>query len=362
MAIQAILWIAIILTLLIKKSQIEYLIVLFTVYLVIETIIFPVWGSLMSDLLPPNKRGSFFGWRGRLIGVIGLFSIFIAGFILDSFEKTVFTGFIIIFMIAFLTRLNAAYYMKKMYEPKLKYIKKHITFTKFIKQITKTNFGRFVLVTSFMRFAQSMAGPFFIIYMLRDLQFSYIQYTLIITSAAVATLITVKTWGKLADKYGNIQLLKLASILIALVPFLWLISKNPIYLIIISLFGGLAWSGYELTRMDFVYDNTTHNKRERTIAYNNVFNGIAIFLGATIGGFIATKLPIIFSHQLMTLFLISGILRLTAVITRVKEVRKEVKKTKKINILIKVSGIDYLHETISKDVKNIISATHEHKT
>ena len=364
MFIQAILWLAIILTLLSKDNTITYLIILFTVYITLEAIIAPAWGSLMSDLLPENKRGSFFGWRGRLLGTIGLFSIFTAGLILNYFGEKIITGFITIFLIAFITKLFAAYHILRMYEPKTKQQRQHLTFTNFTKQITKNNFGRFVLSTAFMRLAQSIAGPFFIVYMLRDLQMSYIEYTLIITATAIASLMTIRTWGKLADKYGNIELLKLASLLIAIIPFLWLISKNPIYLIIINLYAGMAWAGYELTRIDFVYDNTTHNKRERIIAYNNVFNGVAMFIGTTAGGYIAIKLPTIMASQLLALFIISGILRLIAVfsIRSIKEVRPKVKKTKRMKLLMKVSGLSHISQTIAKDFRNIYHATHGHKT
>lgn len=364
MLIQALLWVGMISIAVVGEAKMTYLIILFTAYLVIEALIFPAWGSLMSDLIPENKRGTFFGWRGRLVGIVGLFSVFTAGLILDNFGRTVFTGFIIIFLVAFLTRGYAAYYMSNMYEPKIKPPRNHINFRGFMKHLKDTNFGRFILANSFMKFAQSMAGPFFVLYMLNDLQFSYLQYSLIVTVTAVANFMAVKTWGRLADRYGNMQLLKLASILVGFVPLLWLVSTYYPYLIVVSLFAGMSWSGYELTRLDFMYDNTVHNKRERIIAYTNVFNGIAIFIGAIIGGFIATRLPFVFTYKLLTLFLISGILRLIAAVlmARVKEVRPKVKKTKKIRLLMRVSGVGYLYEKIARDFRYGLRSTHEHKT
>ena len=68
----------------------------------------------------------------------------------------------------------------------------------------------------------------------------------------------------------------------------------------------------------------TPSKRVRCISYFNVLNGIAIFSGAVLGGFLATKLPPIQGHSLLTLFLISGVCRLTvyfALFNRFREVR-----------------------------------------
>ena len=47
----------------------------------------PAWGSMMSDLVPGNKRGDFFGWRGRIIGFVTVCSSLFAGLILYFMKK-----------------------------------------------------------------------------------------------------------------------------------------------------------------------------------------------------------------------------------------------------------------------------------
>jgi len=54
----------------------------------------------------------------------------------------------------------------------------------------------------------------------------------------------------------------------------------------------------------------TFGKRVRCISYFNVINGTALFLGATAGGFLASRLPAMQGYSLLSLFALSGLCRL----------------------------------------------------
>jgi MFS family permease len=55
------------------------LLILFTVS---GGLIGPAWGSLISDYIPLSKRGRYFGWRNRTLGLVTVLSIVGAGMIL----------------------------------------------------------------------------------------------------------------------------------------------------------------------------------------------------------------------------------------------------------------------------------------
>jgi len=40
----------------------------------------PAWGSLMSDYIPRSKRGQYFGWRSRILGIANVTAMISAGF------------------------------------------------------------------------------------------------------------------------------------------------------------------------------------------------------------------------------------------------------------------------------------------
>src|SRR3989338_11312498 len=94
--------------------------------------------------------------------------------------------------------------------------------------MAKNNFGRFVLYVSLIQFATAISSPFIAVYMLNHLKFDYITYTIIAISSSFASILFMTFWGRFADKYGNIKLIKITGFIIPIIPILWLIS--PLFL------------------------------------------------------------------------------------------------------------------------------------
>lgn len=302
----------------------------------------PAWGSLMSDHIPRLSRGRYFGWRNRILGTITVICAFLAGFILNIFGKESFVGFAIIFGLACISRFISWYFLTKMYEPPIKITEEHyFNFWDFIKGIRKSNFAKFVVYVSSLSFCVNIAAPFFAVYMLRNLNFSYVTYTIIVTAATVSTLLTMNIWGRHADRVGNLKVIRLTSFFIPAVPILWLFSHEVYYLVLIQIFAGFFWAGFNLCVSNFIFDAVMPEKRTRCIAYFNVINGTAICFGALLGGVLARVLPSIFGYKLLTLFLISGVMRgiVSAIILpMIKEVRR-VENISSIDLFFSVIGL-----------------------
>jgi len=350
----ALLWIPVILIpYVFSNNQVWYLIIFYTLLVTIGSIPSPAWSSLMADHVPETERGKVFGWRTRLFGFVNLSSMFIGGAALFIVKRAVcgaksapgsgcvFAGFTIIFCAAFICRLVSWLFLTKMYEPLL-VIKKehHFTFLDFLKRIRKSNFGMFVVFAAFMNFSVSIASPYFSYYMLEDLKFNYLFYTIVTIAPTLAILFTVNLWGRYADTFGNVKILRLSSAFIPFIPLFWLASHNIFYLVIAQAFSGFFWAGFNLSVINFMYDAVTPEKRTRCIAYFNVINGIAIFLGAIAGSQVSNALPRIFAHKILTAFLISGILRLLAafLFSFLKEVR-QVKELSCPKLLYSIIGL-----------------------
>lgn len=286
----------------------------------------PAWGSLMSDLIPEDRRGQYFGWRNKILGFITVGATFLAGFILHVMRRlNIFYGFVIIFGLAFIFRIISWYFLTRMYEPTLIQRKEdRFSLIDFLSRIRESNFAQFVLFVSAMNFSVNLASPFFSVLMLRDLHFSYLQYSVITVAATLTVYLMISRWGRHADKVGNIKVIKFTAPFIGMIPLMWIISRNPVYLFCAQAFSGFAWAGFNLCASNFIYDAVTPEKRTRCIAYFNVFNGLALCFGALLGGFILQKLPPIFGYRILTLFLLSAVLRLLVALFitgKLKEVR-----------------------------------------
>jgi MFS family permease len=123
--------------------------------------------------------------------------------------------------------------------------------------------------------------------------------------SSLAALTALPLWGRHADLVGNVRVLRLSSFLASLNPVFWLFSQNPAYLMLVQIFSGFVWSGVTLSAGNFIYDAVTPQKRVRCIAYFNVINGAALFIGASLGGYFASRLPPLFGHRLLALFALS---------------------------------------------------------
>lgn len=285
----------------------------------------PAWSSLMSDHVPYKSRGVYFGWRSKFLGIVTILSAFIAGWVLYVFQGDVLPGFALIFTAAFVFRCVSWYFLSRMYEPPFKSAPSaYFTFWDFISRIRASNFARFVVLVSALLFCVNIAAPFFSVFMLRDLKFNYLVYTVLVTTVIIAQIFTLSRWGRHADTVGNIKVLRLTAFLIATLPLWWLLSRHPLYLVIVQAIGGFAWAGFNLCATNFIYDAVRPDKRTRCIAYFNVCSGVAVCCGALTGGFLSNHMPNIFGYSIMTLFVISSALRLVVVgffNRMVKEVR-----------------------------------------
>jgi MFS family permease len=285
----------------------------------------PAWNSLMGDLTMAKARASYFGRRGGLSQLVLFLSMIAAGLILEHFDTLhkPFIGFGVIFAASFLSRTASVYTLTRHYEVPYKKVKdSYFSFYQFLARSPKSNFAHFVFFVSLMSFAVQVSAPFFATYMLRDLEFSYIKYTIAQGFYIVAQFLAMRRWGPFADRYGNRLVLRITSAIMPIVPILWLFSRHYYYIIGLQVLAGLTWGGWFLCTATFMFDAVTPPKRARCAAYLNFFNCIGIFAGAMLGGYISKFAPqtlitgvitIMLFSPLQFVFLLSGILRLIVV-------------------------------------------------
>jgi len=308
--------------------RVYHLILFVSIYWVFGMILGPAWSSWMGDLVYEKERGSYFGRRNRIAGLASFFSFLIAGFVLQRFADgttTQYIGFVVIFTMAFFSRIVSFVYLTKKYEPEYKTVSEaQFSFLEFIKQARFRNYGLFVIYLCLMNFSVFLAGPFFAAYMLYDLKMSYMTFTIVNAAALIVKYISMPVWGKVSDYYGSKKVLSLAGFLMPIVPLLWLFSKETIYIIIIQMYSGFIWAGFEIASFNFIFDTTTPQKRATCVAYYNVLNGAAIILGAMIGGLIVRYNNVFWSKYLF-IFLVSFACRYVVsfiFLNKLKEVRE----------------------------------------
>ncbi|MFH1576553.1 MAG: MFS transporter, partial [Candidatus Margulisiibacteriota bacterium] len=323
--------------------KVPIFIIMFTLTSSINMLATPAWASLISEYIPPNRRGQYFGWRGTVLGLVYSLSVLLAGLVLYFFHNiSLFWGFFILMAAAAISRFISWTFLTRLYEPDWKPQKTdQFTFFQFVKRLPVSNFARFAVLVSLFYVFVALVSPFFAVYLLRDLKFDYLSFTLIMGAAAFATMVLQNYWGVFADKYGNRKIFLLNALFISIIPLLWIFSTDKPYLILIQLIAGIGWAGFNLASANFIYDAAITAKRERCLSYYNFLAGLGLGIGALLGGFLYRFLPPLWGSSFFTLLIISALGRfLTAVTMRytVKEV-KQVENVRLRMLLYDVSGI-----------------------
>ncbi len=323
--LQALMYIPIALVFFFGSFSVPILILFVCLYWVFGVMGNPAWSSWMGDLVGDENRGDYFGNRNKIGNLTSFLSLLAAGYILQRFSTGNFMeyiGFCVVFLFALISRMISFVYLIKQYEPEYEFAPNaNFSFMQFLRQARFRNYGLFVFYLSMMNFGIYLSAPFFTPYMLYDLKLSYTAFTIITAVAMITKFAMMPVWGKLSDKYGTKKVLVLAGFLMPAIPILWIFSINVSYLILIQIFAGFSWAGFEIASFNFIFDTTKREKRATCVAYYNVLTGFAIFLGATLGGFIV-KYNSLFWSKYYLVFIISFVMRYAASFIFLRKLRE----------------------------------------
>lgn len=336
-SLQALSWIPLFVLPLVFPDYAVFLLTLcLTLYFAVGNLAVPQWSSLMGDLVDEKQRGRYFALRNRLMSISHFIALIGAGALLHYFEQggETLTGYALVFIAAIAARLVSVYFLSRMVDPP-----GHVATLEWKlgkegwKRISGSPFFKFALFIALMNCMVGIASPYFAVYLLRDLQFSYFAFMTVIAASMLAQFLTFNSWGRLGDAFGNRLILVVTGCIVSFVPAAWVFSENLAYLIVIQALTGFFWAGFNLSAANFLYDLVPASKRVTYLAVHNVLAALGVFLGISFGGWLVSFIesalavgrPHFSSHDAFyTIFLISTLGRFivfAAFLSRIKEVR-----------------------------------------
>lgn len=284
----------IILPLLSQPVSVFMLAVLIMLYFFAANVVVPQWCSLMGELVPERKRGRYFGLRTKLATSASFIGLTMGGLFLETSDRYAMTwlGFSSIFLFAFTARLYSTWHLHKMHEPVSHAISLESSFN--LKWLKANEFKAALSFSTFvvlMNSAVAIATPFFAVYMLRDLHYSYFQFMLNTGTAVFLQVLTLNYWGRINDVFGSRALLIVCGSMVPTLPLFWLLSTNFWYLLFIQVLAGIAWGGFSLSSGNALYDLIPQAKRSTYQALHNVSLAVGVFLGSMVGVGLIKLLP-----------------------------------------------------------------------
>ena len=318
-----------------------YLFAGLTFYYAAGHFIAPQWMSLMGELVSEKRRGRFFARRTALATITSFSALCLAGIVLHAFDQLdkVMIGFSLLFAVAFVARLVSAYHLKKMHEPIEHAASVEPNYN--LRWLSQPGFKpalRFSLFYILMQSAVGIAAPFFSVYMLNTLEFSYLAYTANTGMGVLVQFLTLSYWGRISDVMGNRLVLQTTGWIIPFLPALWLVSPEFWYLMFLQIISGFCWAGFSLSASNILYELLPREKRATYQALQNVSMTFGVFAGSMLGVLVTKNIPTHFSvmgmeislaASLMWTFVLSTLIRVLVAIfflPHVQELRKPRRK------------------------------------
>lgn len=271
----------------------------------------PAWTEIVAEVIPKKIRGEYTGYRERSIAIAKIIAILVVGFFIERIASKTF-GYNVLFSFGVIFGLISVFYIWKI---NIQQKPQHKTYT--FKDFFDVGgqFKNFLGYSFYFAFAQMIASPFFVVFLLKDMGVSLSFYSISLTVEAIASIFAAKRVGIFSDKYGDKLMHTICLFGASLTPLLYLLFVTPstIWVLIpISFISGFAWGGYNLTKGNLLLDATDEGDREVSVAMYRTLTSIPMFIAPLIGGFIADNFSFLFSG-IPLIFAISFILRISSV-------------------------------------------------
>jgi MFS family permease len=293
---------------------------LYCFYAVASNMSINIWQSWMSDLVPANIWGLYFGFRTTIQNTVLIIGVFAVSYIYDLLQKQglYHASFFVLYGCAGLSALAALYFLLKLHEPSYH---PHEQYS--LKEIFKTPFSdmRFRKILFFLgawSFAVGLSMPFYSVHMIVYLKMSYSAIALFTVIATVMNLIAYPFWGKMIDETNSKSVLWHSIIAVTVLPWLWL-SATPSFLIFIwldAVLTGIYWPAINAGLFNLVLVGSLRQNRSAYLAVQASVSGVSTFFGAMVGGLIAQQIESLRFEFLGHIFInnhvffaLSGVLR-----------------------------------------------------
>ena len=242
------------------------------------------WQSWMADLVPPRRRGVFFGKRIRLFSLCLLGTSLTLAFVLPNASHPN-AAYILyaIFAVAAIAGCIETWFYRYMYEPPRAPAIAAGDDASFLAPLRDTEFLRFLALALVVTASTVVVGPFLWRHLMQSLHLDSMKATLILqTSALVANFLLAKLWGRYIDRHGIKPTLGFAIAGGILATTLWPLI-HPSYWwtgMIVGFLGSAVWVAVDLA---FLNGMMRFTARPGGTRYAVIFNLTAAIGGATAG-------------------------------------------------------------------------------
>lgn len=257
----------------------------------------PAWNVWIGTLVPRSIRAHFFAKRTRLQQFTVLAGFLGGGFALQFGKQldaasgdgnsNVLVVFGILFAISCVCRVLSASFLAAQHEPQpLPLDRRRVPVLEQLRRYRHSAGGRLLFYIVVVQFGVWITGPYFAPYMREKLNFSYVDYAVLIAFSFVFKIMALPMCGRLAKRWGARRLLTLGGIGIVPLAVMWDFSDNYAWLCVTQITAGVCWAAYELAFFLLFFESIPADERVSVLTLFNLLNSAALAAGALLGGVI----------------------------------------------------------------------------
>jgi len=254
------------------------------------------WNSWMRDLIPQNILGAFFSKRMRIATGVGIALSLGAAVYLDFWKKLLakyeIYGYSILFLVGFAVGILGVYFLARTPEKRMPALEEKPKILKLLTQPFKDeNFRKLIAFMCSWNFAVNLAGPFFMVYMLKRLGLSMSFIIGLSIVSQVLNFAFLRIWGKFTDIFSNKSVLAICGPLFIFSILAWTFTTMPEkyiltipLLIIIHVVMGLSSAGVSLASGNISLKLAPEGQATAYLATNTIVNSVAAGIAPILGG------------------------------------------------------------------------------
>jgi MFS family permease len=278
------------------ETAISFLLVLLVINSALGAIAGCSWNSWMRDLIPENILGSFFSKRMRISTGVGIIVSLAAAAYLDVWKKHFaaheLAGYSILFIGGFGAGVLGLFFLWSTPEPNMHTDGGRQGLLRLIGRPFKDeNFRKLMAFLCSWNFAVNLAGPFFMVYMLRRLGLSMSFIIALSILSQVVNFTFLKVWGRFTDHFSNKSVLAVCGPLFIFSILAWTFTTMPEryfltipLLVSIHIVMGLAGAGVSLASGNISLKLAPKGQATAYLATNTIMNSIAAGIAPILGG------------------------------------------------------------------------------
>lgn len=257
------------------------------------------WNVWMAALVPPRVRPSFFAFRSRLTLcsiIVGLVS---SGGVLFIGERQAakMTAFAVLFGIAAIARLVSAACMAACSEPAcaggpllagtMREIVRELV--AIVRGMALRPSGAIVAYLVCFVFGAQIAAPYLSPYLLQERHLGDATLVFLMAVGFSARLVVLPAMGRLAAQKGAVYLLQRATLALACVTLLWLVSGRVAYVVPVQCVAGASLAGHELAVTLLLFGAVADRERIAVVTLHTLGSTMATVAGAACGATILSR-------------------------------------------------------------------------